>query len=1094
MFNADSKNGIYTSTELRSTMRAAIVAILAIAAAAPMAAYATETASLGENTFLFAPGESIAIMDVTIPYIPLEVASIPVASGEFTHMTMDGGAYLAAVGADNSLHVWDVTVPYRPAPVSVLPDPTGGVAEGVSDVDWARSGERTFALLSAGDRVYVIDVTDPRNPTPAGDIRNGQQSISALDEARDSEAFSIGRETYVMVAGSESVQIVDFSVPAAPVGVSVIRQGQYNFETVGALQDIDVVETDGGAYALILGKTSLMVADVTDPAYPKHVDTLRYNTLFEVDVLETEDALYALIMCVEKVHVIDMGDPDRPVAVATVPIPTARVAGIESEGGNWILSVGDTIAAADITDPKSAAPAYVREGGPPYFPEAAETAIIDGKLYALTASVASSTVQITDVTDIDNPVPVAAVVGGQHSQGSMHGPHDIAIAETGGGTYAVVPSIYSDGVAILDVGIPSEPRIASSVELPVLTAPMSAAVFDAGASTYAAVAGYYGDGIRLLDITDPRSPALGVLVKNGQYGFEALSDPLSIDAITINGAPYVLAANYFENSVQVIDVSDPSAPVPAAALFDGVDGHDLKGAHDIRAVNTGDGALAVVSTTRDSGISVIDISDPRAPAPASHVVDGQGGFDNLNGVQYLDAVNHGARTLVAATSYFDNAVQLLDITDPGAPVPLPSAANGQNGFEALVGPTSVSAVSYGAGAYIIVADYFGNGIQMARITADPALEAASAVATGLDPSLPLAITTGIESATISGRTYAFTASPAWDAVQVTDITDALAPTPVALLRDGEGGFVMDGPAGITVGSVSGGHYAFVTGVESESIQTVDVSDPAMPEPVHVMREGLGWVVETELVRIGQTPYLVVASLNGNALHIIDVGDPSRPDIAASLPDAIPGIQGLDVIRTPDSTLAIIFSFDVGAMSIIDITDPANPRQVGAMDGEEYLQSVTDIDAIAVGDKVLAVAASYRTDTVAVLDITDPRNPVLLSSVQGNEGGHYLHGPESAQVVAIGDGVFVAISNGNNSLQLMDITDPLRPVLASPTGVLYDSTTYGITDVEIVEAGPNTYVLFQTIDENVTKILDATDPYDPVPLPPIPPVHRVASFQ
>ena len=1088
------KNGINTSTELYSVMRAAMVAILAIAAVMPIAAYATETASLGENTFLFVPGESIAIMDVTIPYIPLEVASIPVASGEFAHVPISGGAYLAAMGADDSLHVWDVTVPYRPVPVSVLPDPTGGASGDVSDVDWAISGERTFALLSAGDRVYVVDVTDPRNPAPAGDIRNGQQSINALDEARDSEAFSMGQETYVLVAGSDSVQIVDFSVPTAPVGVSVIRQGQYNFETVGALQDVDVVEAGGGVYALILGETSLMVADVTDPAYPKHVDTLRYNTLFEVDVLETEDALYALIMCVEKVHVIDMGDPDSPVAVATVPIPTARVAGIESEGGNWILSVGDTIAAADITNPKSAAPAYVREGGPPHFPEAVETAVIDGKLYALTASVADSTIQITDVTDMDSPAPVSAVVGGQHSQGAMHGPHDIAVAETGGGTYAVVPNVYSDAVTVLDVGTPGEPRIVSSVKLPVLRAPMSAAVFDAGASTYAAVAGYYGDGVRLLNVTDPRSPVLGVLIKNGQYGFEAMGDTLSVDAVAINGSPYVLVANYFESSVQVIDVSDPSAPVPAAALFDGVDGHDLKGAHDIRAVNTGDGAFAVVSTTRDSGISVIDISDPRAPAPASHVVDGQGGFDNLDTVQHLDVVNHGGRTLVAATSYFDNAVQLLDITDPGAPAPLPSAVNGQDGFEALIGPTGVSAVSYGTGAYLVVADYFGNGIQMAEITAEPALEAASAVAAGLVPSLPLAITAGVESATISGRTYAFTASPSWDAVQVTDITDTLSPTPVALLRDGEGGFVMDGPAGITVGSVSGGHYAFVTGVESESIQTVDVSDPAMPEPVHVMREGLGWVIETELVRIGQTPYLVVASLNGDALHVIDVSDPSMPDTVASLPDAIPGIQGLDVVRTPDSTLAIIFSFDVGAMSIIDITDPDNPRQVGAVDGEEYLQSVTDVDAIVTGDRVLAVVASYRTDTVAVLDITDPREPTLLSSVQGNEGGNYIHGPESAQVVAIGDGVFVAVANGNNSLQLMDITDPLRPVLASPTGILYDSSTYGITDVEIVEAGPNTYVLFQTIDENVTKILDATDPYGPVPLPPIPPVHRAASFQ
>ena len=1074
-------------------MKIAVAALLVAAVFTPVAAHAAETASIGDNTFLFVPGESVRVMDVTKPYVPLQVAEIPIQSWEFSHVPMNGGAYLAAMGADNALHILDVTIPYRPVPVSVMQEPAGAASAGVSDVDWARSGERTFALLSAGDAVYVIEITDPQNPTLVGDIRNGDPLVSALDEAKDSEPFWIGQEPYVLVAGSDAVQVVDFGEPTAPVGVSVIQQGQYGFATIGSLQDIDVVEAEGGVYALILGATSLMVADITDPAHPVHVDTMRYNSLFEVDVLEAEGSLYALIMCVEKIHVIDMLDPDHPVFVSTIPVPTAGVAGIASEGRHWALSVGDSIAAVDITDPWSPAPAYVREGGPSYAPEAVETAVIGGKLYSLTASVARSTIQITEITDPGNPIPVAAVVGGQHAHGSIHGPHDVAIAETNGRTYAVVPNIYSNSVAVLDVTDPRSPRIVSSTDLPVLAAPTSAAVVDIGSSTYAAVTGFYSNGIRLLDITDPRSPSLGVLIRDGQYGFESVGDPLSVDAVTIDGSPHILVASYYGNSVQIIDVSNPDSPVPVAAVFDGVDGHHLEGAHDIKAVHTGEGTFAVVSTSRDSGISVIDITNPSSPSAVSHVVDGRDGFDSLNTVQYLDAVNHGDRALVVATSYFDNAVQLVDITDPGAPVPLPSAAQGQDGFDSLIGPTSVSAVRYGAETYVVVADYFGNGIQIAEITSDGALRAASTVAAGLDASLHLATSTGVESATVSGRTYALTATPSQDVVQITDITDPRSPTVVSLIRDGEGGFVMDDPVGIETGSVSGRHYAFVIGVESESIQVVDISDPAMPEPLHLMRDGLGWVVETEFTYVDQTPYLIAGARTGDMLYIIDVGDPSRPDIVASMPDAVPAIQGLDVIHAGEGVLVIAFSFNHGVMHIIDITDPANPHRISSMDGE-HLYSVTDVDAITTEDRTLAVASSYQTDTVSVVDITDPRDPVLLSSFQGRDGGHYLHGPESVQVAAIGDGIFIATSNGNDSMQLTDITDPLRPVAASTPGTLFGSTTYGVTDVEIVSIGSGTYVLFQTIDENVTMILDATDPYGPVALPPIPPLHHLTSFQ
>lgn len=1074
-------------------MRGTVTMLLAVVALAPAVAYAAETTYLDGSTFVFVPGDPVKVVDVTRPYVPLEVATIPIQSWEISQAPINENTYLIAMGTDDILHIWDVTVPYRPVPVSSLPAPIGDDPPKVTDVDWAEADGRAFALISAGDSVHIIEVTDPQNPSRTGEIRNGDWRIDALDGVVDAEQFWVDQRPYLIVAGSDAVQIIGFGVPAEPRGISVIRQGEYGFETVGSLLDIDIAVSESGVYALIMGAHSVMVADITDPGHPVHVDTLVHMNLVDMDVLQTEDALYALAMCIDKMHVIDMRDPNHPVEISDIPISTADVAGIETDGRLWALSVGETVDALDITNPESPTPAYAREGGFSYAPEATEIVVIDGDLYALTASVGRSTIQITEITDPANPVSVSVVVGGQHAHGIIHGPHDVAVTEMDGRTYAVVPNAYSNSVAILDITDPRSPTIESSVEFPTLRVPTSVAIFDAGSSKYAAVAGHYAESIRLLDITDPGAPILGVLIRDGQYGFEAIGDPLSLDAVTIGDSSYILASSYFENAAQIIDVTDPDSPAPAAALFDGVDGYALGGPHEIKAVQIGDETFAAVAAAYDSSISIIDITDPRSPSLASMMTDGRGGFDHLDTVQYLDVVSHGDRTLLVATSYFDTAVQLVDITDPRAPEPLPSAAQGQDGFDALIGPTDVAVASHGGIAYMVVADYFGNGIQIAEID-DRSLKAASTVSAGLYESLPLVTTTGVQSVTISGKTYALTTSPAQDVVQITDITNPAAPTGVSLIRHGEDGFVMDGPASIEVGEISGKHYAFIAGADSEGVQVVDISDPDDPKPVYLMRNGLGWVVETEFLLIDRMPYLVMVDRMNDTLHIMDVSDPAGPKRVAALPGAAPSAQGVDVIRTAEKVLALAFSFDRNTVYIIDITDPSDPRHISAISGEEYLQTVTDLDSITIGARTLSAISSYKTDTVSIVDITDPLNPMLLSSVQGGEGGHYLHSPESLQVAAIGDGIFVAVANGYDSLQLMDITDPLRPVLAAPIGIVNGLSIYGATDVEMVKMGANWYVLFQTIDGNITPLLDITDPHAPVGMSPIPPLHHLEQLR
>ena len=56
--------------------------------------------------------------------------------------------------------------------------------------------------------------------------------------------------------------------------------------------------------------------------------------------------------------------------------------------------------------------------------------------------------------------------------------------------------------------------------------------------------------------------------------FDELEDPIEADVIEIGGIHYALVAATLDDGVQIINMSDPSHPVPAAGLTDGEGGFE----------------------------------------------------------------------------------------------------------------------------------------------------------------------------------------------------------------------------------------------------------------------------------------------------------------------------------------------------------------------------------------------------------------------------------------------------------------------------------------------------------------------------------------
>lgn len=166
------------------------------------------------------------------------------------------------------------------------------------------------------------------------------------------------------------------------------------------------------------------------------------------------------------------------------------------------------------------------------------------------------------------------------------------------------------------------------------------------------------------------------------------------------------------SGVQILDVSNPHSLRPMGAASDGVDGFDvLNGANGISIFSLRGSTFAAVSSYLDNGVQIIDVSDPTVPVAVGAAINGADGFSNLKGPTSVAAFVMGARTFVIVTGFEANGVQIIDVSDPQHPLAMGTATDGVNGFSMLSGAHGVATFTNGTGTFAIVASYDEKGEQ-----------------------------------------------------------------------------------------------------------------------------------------------------------------------------------------------------------------------------------------------------------------------------------------------------------------------------------------------------------------------------------------------
>ena len=768
------------------------------------------------------------------------------------------------------------------------------------------------------------------SPVAVGSLQDGQGAFERLSSPADIEVFTASNRTYALAASALGTQILDITDPGSPVSVASIQSDRDGLHYYGDHGSAATFAVSGHTYASVGSLSTLRIINLTTPDTPQTVTTVRSG----------QDNFYALRhLSPERTEEILAGYPGaRDLSYSWEQISDIETFVTASGQTHILLSSADSDAVQiiDVTDPQiPVLVASIRDGLDGFYalsrPLDTETFAADGRIYAAVASQGDHAVQIIDITEPSSPIPAASIREGQDGLDSM---------------------AYATGIES----------------------------FAADGRIFVLVSGSGDRAVQIIDVTDPRAPAPVVPAGDGQDGFAATSHPEA--TFMIDGYTYALLAD--SDALRVVNVTDPQAPAHVATIPGG-DGADRYYAPYFNNVETfaASGRTYALASGFGEALQIINVTDPASPERLSSIRGGLVIQLFGGGSAEMETFAASGRTYALLPGSGDDALQIINVTDPASPERLSSIGNGQDGFSGLSHPTDLKTLTISGGTYALVADGRYGAVHVLNVT---------------DPGEPMPVTGiwdgtgGISTFDASNRTYALVMSES--ALQVINITDPAASSTISGARTSERFYF--GPAGSTnleVFAADGRTYAMAPPAYHEEILIADITDVEAPE------------------------FLDPVRLEAHRFYSIF----SAP-------------TDMEMFAAHGRTYALVSGYNdfdsVGTLQTIDITRPQAPvllaTVLGGQDGFDVFRAPVDVEAFAADGRMYALVVDYgfgSEGSVHVMDITDPAEPLPVTAIRGGQDGFdAMDNPVDAGIFVIDGATYALVSNpGGNTLQVVSLT-------------------------------------------------------------------------
>ena len=342
--------------------------------------------------------------------------------------------------------------------------------------------------------------------------------------------------------------------------------------------------------------------------------------------------------------------------------------------------------------------------------------------------------------------------------------------------------------------------------------------FQIGSHTYAAVASFTDDGVQILNVTDPSDIAATDQI-NDNNTLE-LNGASGITTFQIGSHTYAAVASFTDSGVQILNVTDPSDIAATDQIGDGGT-LELVGASGITTFQIGTHTYAAVASFTGRGVQILDVTDPSDIAATDQINDNN--TLELNGASGITTFQIGTHTYAAVASSTDDGVQILDVTDPSDIAATDQIGDG--GSRKLVGARGIATFQIGTHTYAAVAANFDDGVQILNVTDPRDITATDQVGDGGSRKLNGA--RGIATFLAGGHTYAAVASNDDDGVQILNVTDPRDIAATYQISDG-GSRELNGARGIATFLAGGQIYAAVASFNDDGVQILQLTADGSP--------------------------------------------------------------------------------------------------------------------------------------------------------------------------------------------------------------------------------------------------------------------------
>ena len=161
--------------------------------------------------------------------------------------------------------------------------------------------------------------------------------------------------------------------------------------------------------------------------------------------------------------------------------------------------------------------------------------------------------------------------------------------------------------------------------------------------------------------TQPTSPPQAALDTD-------LDGASGITTFVSGGHTYAAVAAFEDDGVQILNVTDPLRITAVSSITDtrGITGLVLDGASDITTLTSGDHTYVAVASNRDSGVQILDVTDPSDITAAGNIADDGNITDDLElyRAQGITTFTSGDHIYAAVAAFDDNGVQIIRIDIP----------------------------------------------------------------------------------------------------------------------------------------------------------------------------------------------------------------------------------------------------------------------------------------------------------------------------------------------------------------------------------------------------------------------------------------------